>query len=994
MSSGTIFAGSAIKTLKQTLSLNGVAFVGSGSADPSSSGFTAPVGSIYLRTNGSFYVKTGALDTNWTAGVISGGSASFTDSTFQITDDVDPTKIMKFQVSGLSSATTRTYTAPDRNGLLAVGTYAGGQVVFWEGPSTLNLFSNSSSSTQSSMPTGFPGLYHGGEFTTTSAGLATGGTVRLQKLGATGTFVVELYSFSGGLPNTLLASSSPINAATAVLEFPGESDVPFTFSSPVSLLAGTQYYLVFNVTGITSGPSTLFWYYQAGAQTRARSQDGISWFTLTPAGLIRATVYQQTAGTGLGSEIALSPVRGGTGVVNDVANTITFTGQYSLGLTLSAATSLNLPASGTLATLAGSEALTNKTISLSSASLSFMTISSGTGGAAGFAQFGQQSAPVSTPSASYRIYNTGDDHLAWMRPDGFVRKFGGTLSASRTLTMPDASGTLALIDLAQTFSAVQTFSSTPVFQTGISIGVPNVVTIAPAGSITAHTLTWPGTAPASLSEVLSYTGGSFTLGWRHPGEISYLAGEAIAANDVVYIAQAGDGGRTVGRVYKADASNALRSVVVGVAIAAQGTVGNAVRIQTVGEKSGFSVAGTVGQVAYLSGTTPGAVTTTVGSVIVGTFVAANTVALRIATASSTSFSDAAFSIFNSTTPSKVAVFDASAISTATTRTFSFPDISGTIAVLSATQTFSGVNTFSNASPTTFNNGIRLGVPTNTVTITAQGSTSAYTVQMPNAAPLASGMVLTSAGGTILDWNYPGEIFYTSGEALTAGDVVYMSRGTANGDTGRTQGLIYKADASNDNRIDVLGVVVASVAISNTVRIQPVGERSGYTGLTRGQPVFLSPTTPGAVQVSAPTGAGQWIVQVGIASQSTTLFINPAAASSAIYIESSSVQTASILNNTASPTAVTGMLLNGSSYKGAVISYVVDRSTSLSQVVETGTLRAVFKSTTSTWYLDNTALEDAGVDFTINSSGQILYTSTNISGTSYTGTIIWNLETIG
>jgi hypothetical protein len=81
----------------------------------------------------------------------------------------------------------------------------------------------------------------------------------------------------------------------------------------------------------------------------------VSWSTntLSYAGAISGATWNGTA---------VAPNRGGTGVANDVANTITFTGAYSLGLTLGANTSLTLPASGTLATLAGSETFTNKTL--------------------------------------------------------------------------------------------------------------------------------------------------------------------------------------------------------------------------------------------------------------------------------------------------------------------------------------------------------------------------------------------------------------------------------------------------------------------------------------------------------------------------------------------------------------------------------------------------------------------------------------------------------
>jgi hypothetical protein len=69
-----------------------------------------------------------------------------------------------------------------------------------------------------------------------------------------------------------------------------------------------------------------------------------------------------TVTVGTWNASVISPVYGGTGIANLAANTISFSGNYSLGLTLSANTSVTLPTTGTLATLAGSEALTNKTV--------------------------------------------------------------------------------------------------------------------------------------------------------------------------------------------------------------------------------------------------------------------------------------------------------------------------------------------------------------------------------------------------------------------------------------------------------------------------------------------------------------------------------------------------------------------------------------------------------------------------------------------------------
>lgn len=102
---------------------------------------------------------------------------------------------------------------------------------------------------------------------------------------------------------------------------------------------------------------------------RGRDVDGAGWIdilTITSANTVTADLYTSTTIGGQyvyragGTDIP--PADGGTGVSNGANNTITFTGNYSLGLTLSNNTSVTLPTTGTLSTLAGAETLTNKTL--------------------------------------------------------------------------------------------------------------------------------------------------------------------------------------------------------------------------------------------------------------------------------------------------------------------------------------------------------------------------------------------------------------------------------------------------------------------------------------------------------------------------------------------------------------------------------------------------------------------------------------------------------
>ena len=67
-------------------------------------------------------------------------------------------------------------------------------------------------------------------------------------------------------------------------------------------------------------------------------------------------------GTILSTAAAVTPAQGGTGVANGANNTITFTGNYTLGVTMTGNSAVTLPTTGTLATLAGTETLSGKTI--------------------------------------------------------------------------------------------------------------------------------------------------------------------------------------------------------------------------------------------------------------------------------------------------------------------------------------------------------------------------------------------------------------------------------------------------------------------------------------------------------------------------------------------------------------------------------------------------------------------------------------------------------
>jgi len=63
-------------------------------------------------------------------------------------------------------------------------------------------------------------------------------------------------------------------------------------------------------------------------------------------GVVQTLATKATAGL----TVPITPANGGTGVTNNAANTITFSGNYALTLTLTNTTSITLPTSGTIAT--------------------------------------------------------------------------------------------------------------------------------------------------------------------------------------------------------------------------------------------------------------------------------------------------------------------------------------------------------------------------------------------------------------------------------------------------------------------------------------------------------------------------------------------------------------------------------------------------------------------------------------------------------------------
>lgn len=233
----------------------------------------------------------------------------------------------------------------------------------------------------------------------------------------------------------------------------------------------------------------------------------------------------------------------------------------------------------------------------------------------------------------------------------------------------------------------------------------------------------------------------------------------------------------------------------------------------------------------------------------------------------------------------------------------------------------------------------------------------------------------------------GIVKLTAGENISALDLVYISTGTGN-DSGRIAGRIYKVDASNDDRVEVLGFATKPILSGAIGEVQVSGNLKGFVGLTPGKVYYASASTPGAITLTPPSTNGQWVVAVCLASTATEIVINPVSSASAIYVVDGDTSF-TIANNQSSAANITGLLIDGVSTRSFILDYSIYRQTDTasSALAQVGQLRGVYNTQSASWLMsDDFSGQNAGVTLTILSSGQIQYTSTNIAGANYVGSL--------
>jgi hypothetical protein len=102
------------------------------------------------------------------------------------------------------------------------------------------------------------------------------------------------------------------------------------------------------------------------------------------------------------------------------------------------------------------------------------------------------------------------------------------------------------------------------------------------------------------------------------------------------------------------------------------------------------------------------------------------------------------------------------------------------------------------------------------------------------------------------------------------------------------------------------------------------------------------------------------------------------------------------NNISEAKAVEGLKVNQRGVSQATVEFLVQRVTSVSELIETGSFILSYNPTSEDWNISLTNInqpDDSGVDFTVDATGQVLYTSSDLSGTPIISRIVYRMRTL-
>lgn len=107
---------------------------------------------------------------------------------------------------------------------------------------------------------------------------------------------------------------------------------------------------------------------------------------------------------------------------------------------------------------------------------------------------------------------------------------------------------------------------------------------------------------------------------------------------------------------------------------------------------------------------------------------------------------------------------------------------------------------------------------------------------------------------------------------------------------------------------------------------------------------------------------------------------------------STVTTFTVANDVSASTDVTGMLVDNSTYRTTVFNYFIRRKDDAEIRLEEGELSLIWDDVSSLWLISQqTRHGDSQVQFTVLASGQVQYTSDNMTGGNYEGQMKFSIK---
>jgi hypothetical protein len=203
-----------------------------------------------------------------------------------------------------------------------------------------------------------------GAATTVSIGASTGTTTINNNVTVTGNLTVN------GTTTTLNATTITVDDINIELGSVATPTDTTANGGGITLKGTTDKTIVWDSAN-SNWTSNQDWNIPTGKAFKINNTSVLNATTLGSAVVTSSLTTVGTIGTGTWQGTVVGPTYGGTGVNNGtktitLGGNLTTSGAFTTTLTATANTSVTLPTTGTLATLAGSETLTNKTISLGS----------------------------------------------------------------------------------------------------------------------------------------------------------------------------------------------------------------------------------------------------------------------------------------------------------------------------------------------------------------------------------------------------------------------------------------------------------------------------------------------------------------------------------------------------------------------------------------------------------------------------------------------------